>query len=252
MSEWWSSLGMSSAAWIGLCLSAVLIGMSKTGISGVSSISVPLLALVFGSKLSTGVTLPMLILADLFAVWYYNRHAEWHYLFRLLPWTAVGVLLGVWLGKDLSENLFKNLMALIILSGAGIMLLLDRIKTVQLPSGGWFAAVIGICAGFATMVGNLAGGFVLIYFLAMRLPKAVLIGTGAWFFLLINLFKLPFHIFTWHTVSWPSFTLNLTMIPLLLLGAWAGIAIVSRLGEQSYRNVLILLTAVGALALILK
>ena len=73
---------------------------------------VTIMALVFGSKSSTGIIVPLLIVGDIFAVIYYNRHARWDYLFKLLPWMIAGVLIGVWIGKDLPELLENGIEAM--------------------------------------------------------------------------------------------------------------------------------------------
>ena len=87
---------------------AFTIGLSKSGIKGIATIFVTLMAIVFGGKSSTGVLLPLLIVGDIFAVIYYKRHVQWRLLFQLLPWMIIGVLLGVWLGRDIEEKLFKQ------------------------------------------------------------------------------------------------------------------------------------------------
>ena len=77
---------------------AILVGMSKTGVPGVSMIVVPVMAMIFGGKASTGVLLPILITADIFAVIYYHRHAAWNPLLKALPWAIVGLFLALWIG----------------------------------------------------------------------------------------------------------------------------------------------------------
>lgn len=53
-----------------LFIVAFFIGMTKTGVHGASMFAVPVLAIIFGGKASAGLMLPMLIMADLFAVKY--------------------------------------------------------------------------------------------------------------------------------------------------------------------------------------
>ena len=48
---------------------ALLLGMAKTGVHGAGLLSVPLLAIAFGGKISSGLMLPMLVIADVFGVW---------------------------------------------------------------------------------------------------------------------------------------------------------------------------------------
>ena len=157
--------------WIMAGLAAFSLGLSKSGIKGISTIIVTIMAIVFGGKSSTGVLLPLLIVGDIFAVIYYRRHVQWNILFKLLPWMIIGVLLGVWFGRDIEEKLFKQIMASIILFSVVMMYWWDKRKKKTVPDNIAFAGSMGLAAGFTTMLGNLAGAFSNIFFLAMRLPK---------------------------------------------------------------------------------
>lgn len=243
---------LSWVEWSLALLAAVIVGISKAGVKGIAIVIVTLLAIVFGGKASTGILLPMLIIGDIFAVIYYHRHTQWKYLWRLLPWMVAGVLLGVWVGKDLPETTFRHGMAAIILLTVVMMFWWDRQKNVQVPDNKWFAAVMGLAAGFTTMVGNLAGAFSNLYFLAMRLPKDEFIGTAAWLFFIINLFKLPFHIFVWQTVTWDTLAINLRLIPGVLAGLWLGVFLVKKIKDHHYRQMILVLTAIGALVILLR
>ena len=94
---------------------ALLLGVAKSGIKGLAVLIVTGLALVYGARESTGILMPLLICGDILAVLYYKRHVKWIYLIKLLPWMVVGVITGVFFGKDLPEDLFKSGMAVIIL-----------------------------------------------------------------------------------------------------------------------------------------
>ena len=96
--------------------SGLLIGMSKAGIKGIGILFVTLIALVYGAKESTGIIMPLLILGDIFAVIYYKRHTKWIYILKFLPWMIFGVLVAVFIGKDIPESIFNILMAIIIIS----------------------------------------------------------------------------------------------------------------------------------------
>ena len=214
--------------------------------------NVTIMAIVFGGKASTGVVLPLLCVADIWAVIYYNRHAQWPHFWRLIPWMMVGVLVGVYVGKDLNEVFFRKIMAVIIILTVVIMIILEIRKTAVIPANKFFVITMGLVSGFTTMLGNLAGAFSNIYFLAMRIPKNDFIGTAAWVFLVINLFKLPFQVFYWKNITVPTLQTDLMLLPALILGFWAGIKIVSRIKDDSYRIVVIALTFLGAVVIFFK
>ncbi len=215
-------------------------------------LSVTIMALVFGGKSSTGIVLPLLCVADIAAVYYYNRHAQWNHFRKLVPWMAVGILLGVYLGKDMDEQLFRQIMAVIVVLTIAIVLWMELRKSVRVPETPLFAAGTGLAAGFTTMMGNLAGAFANLYFLAMRLPKNDFIGTAAWLFLVINFFKLPFQIFYWKNITGDTLYTDLILLPALISGFVLGIKIVKRLQDNSYRKVVIALTLIGSVLMLLK
>ena len=226
--------------------------MSKTGVHGAGLMAVPMLATVFGGQLSSGVMLPMLCLADVMGVWYYHRHASWVHLKKLFPWAAAGTLLGTAVGGMIDDHAFKMIMAIIIFMSVGIMIWMERGHKEDIPHYFWFAALCGVAGGFTSMIGNLAGPVMAIYFLSMRLPKNSFIGTTAWFFMVINWFKIPFHVWMWKTITWKSFLLDLSMLPLIIVGALLGIWIVKKLDETAYRWFIIGMTMIAAVLMIIS
>ena len=213
-------------SWIFAFSASFVLGVSKAGIKGIAIITVTLMALAFGARESTGLIVPMLIVGDIFAVIFYNRHSRWKYIIRFAPWMIVGILIGVFLGEDLPEAKFKIWMVIIILISVVIMYWWDMRKSKLVPQHWAFAGFMGITAGIATMLGNLAGAFSNIYFLAMRLPKNEFIGTAAWLFFITNLVKLPFHVLVWETISPASLLINLKLLPCMALGLFTGVRLV--------------------------
>jgi hypothetical protein len=242
----------SSFNWGLILLSAFFIGLSKAGLRGIDMMNVTIMAIVFGGKASTGIVLPLLCVADIVAVSYYHRHAQWNHFWKLIPWMAIGILVGVYVGKDMNEVIFRKIMAIIIITTVFIMVALEIRKNPIIPTNKIFVANMGLAAGFTTMLGNLAGAFSNIYFLAMRMPKNDFIGTASWVFLVINLFKLPFQIFFWKNITTESLYTDLLLFPSVLIGFWLGIKIVSKIKEDNYRKVVIVLTFLGALAIFFK
>lgn len=229
----------------------MLIGMAKGGVKGVGMFVVPIMAVVFGGKISSGIVLPMLLMADVFAVRHYNRHANWVYVWKLLPAALAGVFIGQWVGQWVSDAAFNQIIAAIVIGSLVLMIAQERgqISTVVAESR-VFGYVFGLLGGFSTMIGNAAGPVLTVYLLGLRLPKNNFIGTGAWFFLLVNLAKLPFHIFSWGTVNPSSLLLNLCGLPALILGFWLGVRIVDYLPEREFRYFVIGMTFVAALRLL--
>ncbi|TGV01782.1 sulfite exporter TauE/SafE family protein [Flavivirga rizhaonensis] len=252
MSSILEAYNLTALQWIAICFAVFLLGLSKSGIKGIGILIVIILAFVFGEKASTGVLLPMLIVADIFAVIYYNRHAQWGYIKKLMPWMIIGVLVGVWVGNDISEVLFKRIMAVIIIVSVIIMFYTENRASKDIPKNKLFSTGAGFLAGFTTMVGNLAGPISNIYFLAMRLPKNEFIGTAAWLFFIINVFKLPFHFFVWKTVTKETLVLNTVLIPAIIIGFFVGVAIVKLISNINYRRFILIVTALGGAVMLFR
>lgn len=246
------SYQLTSLQWIAICLAVFLLGISKSGIKGLGIVLVIILAFVFGEKASTGILLPMLICADIMAVVYYNRHANWKYIGKLIPWMAFGVLVGVWLGNFISELLFKRIMAIIIIASVLIMFYSERRNSAEIPKSNLFSISAGFFAGFSTMIGNLAGPITNIYLLATRIPKNEFIGTAAWIFFIINVFKLPFHFLVWKTVTKETLVLNSVLLPVIVISFFTGTWIVKRISNVNYRRLILVITATGGIIMLFR
>lgn len=229
-----------------------LMGISKAGLKGLSIFNVTLMALAFGAKESTGLIIPLLLVGDVFAVVYYNRHTQWKHILKFLPWMLAGILIGVMVGKDLPEKEFKISMVIVILISLGMLIWWDKRKSNSIPTHWFFSGSIGIMAGICTMIGNLAGAFTNIFFLAMRLPKNEFVGTAAWLFLITNLFKLPFHLFVWETISQETLLINIKLLPAILAGLFLGVVLVKKINDRNYKRFILIVTAIGAVAILFK
>jgi uncharacterized protein len=241
---------LSPAQWALAVVGALIIGISKTGLPGAGILAIPLFAAIMPARASTGVVLPMLIVGDLVAVACYRHHADWRHLLRLLPWTTAGVLLGyVALGR-LSDVWLRPAIGMIVL----VMLALNPLRArlagleARLPTAWGFAAGMGLLAGATTMLANAAGPIMILYLLAMRLPKAAFIGTGAWYFLLMNTFKVPFSA-SLGLIHPASLQFNLVLVPAVLLGAGLGLLAVRRIPERAFGVIVQGLAAIGAIRL---
>lgn len=240
--------------WLVLGLGSILIGMSKSGLKGTGLIAIPLYVLILGGKPSTGFILPMLIIADVFAVIYYKRHAEWKYILKILPWAFAGIIIGALTGQVLkSDRVFRIFIFGLVYSGIFLMIYRDYFaKSKKIPDHIAFSSSMGLLGGFATMIGNAAGPVLSLYLLSMRLPKNAFIGTGAWFFMIINLSKVPLHVFYWETINLQSVMINLSMAPLIFIGFFSGFRLIKLFPEKAYRIFVIVMTLMAGSLIIIK
>lgn len=226
-----------------MALTALLIGMGKVGVQGVNLLMIPVMASILGGRNSAGFILPLLIEADVFAVIYYHRKCEWKYVFKLIPWALGGIAIGLLTGHLVTDEYFKKILAGILLICLGLMIWQELKKAgLKIPDHWSLHMATGLSGGFATMIGNAAGPIMALYLLSMRLPKAVYIGTGAWYFFIMNLTKVPLHVFIWKTITVRSILLNLSLWPAIIAGAFLGVMIVKVIPEKAYRYFVILMT----------
>ena len=233
-------------------LGAFLLGIAKSGVKGIAVFIVILFVYAFEAKASTGILLPLLIGGDIFAILYYKKYAHWKYVFHLIPWMVVGVIMGTYGGNLLDESTFKTGMASLILLTTLLLFYQERKPLKSVPTHWGFGSSLGMLAGFTTMIGNLAGAVTNIYFLSMRLPKNVFIGTSAYVFFIINLFKIPFHIWVWETIDFASVQTSLQFFPFLGLGLFVGVKLVKKINDEGYRKLILILTGIGAIVLFFR
>lgn len=238
--------------WFLVSLCAVLVGFAKTGINGAGILVVPIFASVFPAKESAGILLPMLCVADILAVWYYRRHAQWSKLWALFPWVVVGIIFATFLANQLSNDHIKKVIGVIVLSIIVLSLFVKKINFDGLNTTNRtiVSGVTGLSGGVATMLANAAGPIMNTYLLLMKLPKNEFIGTGSWFFLIVNFFKIPFML-SLGSMNQHSLTFNAKMIPLILFGGFLGIQLVKWIPEKAFKRVVLILTILAALKLLL-
>lgn len=219
--------------WIFFAAAAMIVGMSKTGIPGIGILNVVLFQHALLAKDATGFGLPILIMGDFCAAVAYRKHAEWPLIFKLAPWAVIGVIAGFFA----LENMDHRLAGLIIASLLALMLVIHVIREWRKGSlesavdhGAWVAPVIGVSTGFTSMIGNAAGPLMVLYMLSMRFPKMKFMGVSVYFFLLFNLFKMPF-LARLDLVSIGSITANLKLAPFVVVGGLLGLAFAKRVHQ---------------------
>lgn len=235
--------------WLWLALGAVLVGLAKTGVPGPGMLAIAVFAQAMPTKVSTGFVLPLLIVGDLVAVAIYRQHAQWKHLWRLFPWTALGVVTG-WatLGR-MDDDQATRLIGAMICAMVAMQLWRRRSLGGVENLDWWFAALMGVLAGFATLVANAAGPLMAVYLLAMRLPKLQFVGTAAVFYLLLNFFKVPF-MAGLGLITGESLRANLALVPWVLAGAWGGRQLLGRINPRLFENLALGLSGLAGLKLL--
>jgi uncharacterized membrane protein YfcA len=234
--------------WGLLFLGAMMVGLSKTGVPGIGILFVALFANLFPARLSTGIVLPMLIVADLIAVRTYHGKTVWAHVWRLIPAAALGIGVGYFWMRKLSDAHAGFWIGILILSMVVLYFVRKRFPDWQPHQMGvaWF---FGLTGGMVTMMANAAGPLVTLYLLEMKLRKEEFMGTGAWFYLIMNCVKVPFGV-SLGIIHAQTLLLNAALIPMIVLGTWIGRRVNHRLSEKWFEWSAIGFAGVAALRLI--
>ncbi len=221
---------------------ALMVGLTKTGLPGLGILFVPLFALVLPARASTGALLPLLMVGDAIAVSWYRRQAVWSHLVRLLPWAGAGIVAGFLLLGRIDDGTLRPVLGALIIAMLGVNLWRERPwedpaartrSPPPIPTAWWFAAFMGLLAGATTMLANAAGPVMLVYLISMRLPKDEFLGTGAWFFAVVNAVKVPFSA-SLGLITGPSLVMDGVLAAGVIAGAGIGILAARRLPERAF------------------
>jgi len=233
-----------------LAISALCIGISKAGFSGVSLIAVYLLAETFGAKASIGVALPLLIFADLMVYPAFRKHGSWAQVWPVFMPALIGMIIGFILLPYLDNEVMKPTIGIIILIMAVITVLRkcygEQIERVAKSRGFRYASASS--GGVATVLANAAGPIFQLYFLTVRLPKMELIGVCARFFLLANLLKLPFNAHL-NLINKETIMINLCLLPILALGIFTGKKFLHKIPQKAFEYLILLFAMIAGIRL---
>jgi uncharacterized membrane protein YfcA len=231
--------------WLLGAFCAFMIGVAKTGAPGVGTLVSPLIVVTVGdARLATAWALPILCTADVFAVWYWRRHAETRQLFTLAPWVLAGLGMGAF-ALSLSEVTIRRMIGGIVVT---MMLLYLRRRMQPSSDAHGNPAFYGIATGFSSTLANAAGPVMNLYLLSRKLPKEQFVATGAWFFFALNLVKAP--VYAWHGLySKGSLIFDVMMVPAVLGGALAGRWIIRHMPQRLFEILVIGLTAASCVFL---
>lgn len=233
---------------VGVCV--FLYGLSKTAMPVAGVVAGTVLAAVLGPAQASGFVVPLLILGDLFALATYRSHANWSIIWRVLPGVLVGFVITALMFAFLPQEVLARIIGVLIL----IALVLElqrqgRQRQGTLPEPHDDSRVVtgmyGALAGMTTMGANAGGTAMSIYLIRMRVPMLAFMGTSAWFFFILNLAKVPFALGL-GLLTTPSLLFDLWFVPVLVLGALAGILVFRRMTAEWFTRIALGLSGLAA------
>lgn len=251
---------LAPAEWGLACVAGMLVGASKTGLPGVGMLVVPVMAHLFGGRLSVGALLPLLIVADVFAVAWYRRDCRWDLLGRLALWVGLGVAVGAgilaWFGGAAASDAMGPWIGGIVLAMLATHLALKGRNAEAWSRGRVWTAGAGVLAGITTTISNAAGPVMSLYMAGQGVDKRRFVGTLAWFFFAVNVSKVP--ILAALTFAQPenplmtvqTLAFDLAMVPLVAVGAFGGRKVLEKIPQSAFEGVVLVLAAAASVKLL--
>lgn len=272
ISSWLPAPPDDTAAWVyyGLVIAAVIVmGIAKSGFGGgVGILAVPLVANAFPEDqtgMALGVMLPILIVADLFAVYQHRKQRSWPHLRPALLGGIVGIGLGTLLlfffmrgGESGASK--DNVSAVLSVLVGSICLLMVAVqvyrmcggKVPTLPGNKQTGVSVGAAAGFTSMLAHAAGPIMSIYWLDQHMGKRLLTGSLVLYFFLINTLKLPSYVLLLGWVTIESLKQSAFFALFVPIGSLLGIVMHHRIPEKPFIAVMYAGAAVAGAWLIVK
>jgi len=232
-------------------LAALLVGLSKTGVPGVSIPAVLMMSEAFAGneKLSVGAILPVLLVGDMFAVAYYRKHTQWDRLVGLFPYVLLGMIPGVYVLLNVDHQQFKLLLGILVILLMAVEAGRQRWGWTDVPHQWWFVVVMGLAAGFGTVVGNAAGPVMGIYLISRGMFKAEFMGTWAVFFLTVNLLKVPLY-GSMDMITLDTLQFDLILLPFVILGAVIGKRLFTLIPQKLFDPLVLTLALIAAIRMV--
>ena len=238
----------SIALYLVLAFSALTAGISKSGVPGIAMLGAVFVPLVMPAKLSTGYVLPFLLFADIIAVTYWRRSAILRYIAALLPAMFSGIIAGFFLMDRIPDAIYGKVLGSIVI----LLLIVDAVcrhLNIRIPENSRvFARSMGFLAGVMTMLANAAGPVMMLYLLTMNISKEQFVGTSAWIYFAVNVFKVPFSV-ALGLMTPDSFGVNLMLLPCVILGSIIGVRLMRGISGPMFEKMMRAMVLLGGLKL---
>ena len=218
----------------------IVLGLSKGGFTGLSSLAMPMLSLVESPVRAAAIVLPILIVQDWVSVWAFRRDFSSSNLFILIPSAMMGVGLGWLLAARVSEDAVRLAVGVISIAFVAYMLIRDRLGRAPVERPGVPGGhVWGSLAGFTSFISHSGAPPFQVYVLPQNLKPRVFAGTATMFFAAVNLIKLPPY-FLLGQFSRENLAVSAGLIP--VLSTFAGVWFVRRVSPDRFYAIVLVLT----------
>ena len=229
----------------------ILYGIAKSGLGGsISLISVPLMTVVMPLNQALAVILPILIFSDIVAVYRFRKEFDFSTLKLIVPFAALGIIIGSLTFKYFSEDLLKLIVGIMGFLFAGHYFLFKKEKKIPAKKNFLKGAIFSSIAGFSSFCVHAGGTPTSIYLLPLRLKKEIYVGTRIIFFTFVNLIKLPLYIYL-SMMNFDTLYQSALLLPLAITGIFIGYKLLKIINENLFYNIIYALILVSSTKLLI-
>ncbi len=223
-------------------LAVILLGLSKGGFTGLSSLAMPTLSLVTSPVRAAAIVLPVLIVQDWVSVWAFRRDLSSRNLFILIPSAMIGIAAGWLLAARVREDAVRLAVGVISIVFVFYMLLRDRLGLAAVDRPGVPGGVLwGSLAGFTSFISHAGAPPFQVYVMPQNLTPRIFAGTATMFFAAVNLIKLPPY-FMLGQFSSDNLKVSAGLIPIAILSTFAGVWLVRRVDADRFYAIILVIT----------
>ena len=216
----------------------IIFGIAKSGLGGsIALISIPLMTVVMPLGQALAVILPILILSDFIAVYRFRKEFDFDTLKLIVPFSAIGILIGSITFSYFSEDLLIFIIGLMGFFFSSHYFLFKKNKTIPTKKSFLKGSICSTVAGFTSFCVHAGGTPTSIYLLPLRMQKEIYVGTRVVFFTLVNLIKFPFYI-NLSMITFDSFKQSILLFPLSIVGILIGYQILKYVEESIFYNII--------------
>ncbi len=231
-------------------VAAFLAGLSKGGLGGAAgALTTPLLALIMPVAKVVGLLLPILILADIFAVALHWRRWNGRLIVLLLPGAVIGITVGTYFITQSPAEILRPALGIIVFLFAIYKILEKRIvRIISYRPYNWHGVVAGSISGFSSALAHNGGPPVRIYLLMQKVSPATFLATSALFFMIVNWIKVPYYFYA-GLFDFELLRSFVWVMPLIPAGAWLGRRLAFRFDQQTFERIIIFFLIFNAVLL---
>jgi uncharacterized membrane protein YfcA len=224
-----------------IVLVGLLIGLSKGGVGGPVPISLiaPLLSQIMPVSQAVGISLPVLIFADIFAMRAYWRQWDMKEIRALLPTAFIGIVVGARLLSVLPNEALRRILGVFALIIVGYILANNHLSRLKYVHRQWHSYIIGFISGFGSALANAGGPPLMGYLLLRKIAPIGFVGTFTLFFFAVNVLKIPSFLFEGIINPEALFSI-IWVLPIIPFGVWLGRKIIVRMNPQLFQQIMLI------------